>query len=255
MTTVTAAWGAIRASLQTLGFHDIKGVVGLAGLDVFALARVRQEEGASKGQLMSAVDGVLGKLDPTARQHAVAIIVDALLKQRPGLADALADDLARLGWGLVDGRLIPLELFDPTELAALPDASRADLVKAAQRLRDGDLSGAIAAACGAVDSAVAAVYAQHGLGDPTDASFQEGCNRALAAVAHLEAPLRGLGWDEATLKPFLANFKGALNHGAYVMQTLRSKMGDVHGTKPILKALVFDALKWAELFVRTLTVQ
>lgn len=37
------------------------------------------------------------------------------------------------------------------------------------------------------------------------------------------------------------------------MQTLRSKMGDVHGTKPILKPLLFDSLKWAGILVRTLT--
>jgi hypothetical protein len=33
---------------------------------------------------------------------------------------------------------------------------------------------------------------------------------------------------------------------------LRSNMGDVHGTKPVLKALVFDCLKWAELMLRAL---
>jgi len=36
------------------------------------------------------------------------------------------------------------------------------------------------------------------------------------------------------------------------MQALRSRMGDVHGTKPILKPLVCDSIKWAELIVRIL---
>jgi len=45
---------------------------------------------------------------------------------------------------------------------------------------------------------------------------------------------------------------GSLNQAAYVMQTLRSKMGDVHGTKPVLEPLVFDSLKWASLIVRLL---
>lgn len=36
------------------------------------------------------------------------------------------------------------------------------------------------------------------------------------------------------------------------MQTLRSKMGDAHGTKPVWKPLVFHALKWAELYLRIL---
>lgn len=48
------------------------------------------------------------------------------------------------------------------------------------------------------------------------------------------------------------NLRGALNQGAYVMQTLRSRMGDVHGSKPVLKPLVFDSLKWAALLVRVM---
>jgi hypothetical protein len=63
-------------------------------------------------------------------------------------------------------------------------------------------------------------------------------------VIELETPLREFGWDTKTA----GNFRGALSQGAFVMQTLRSKMDDVHGSKPILKPLVFDVLKWAELF-------
>lgn len=155
----------------------------------------------------------------------------------------------------MNNRLIPLELFDPADLMQLSDTSRADLVKASQRFRDGDLGEAISAACGAVDTVTSSIYADCALGDPTKASFQERCSKALDArkvLPNIESQLRDLGWDDTTLKSFLQNFKGALNQGSYVMQTLRSKMGDVHGTKPILKPLVFDTLKWAELFVRTL---
>lgn len=93
------------------------------------------------------------------------------------------------------------------------------------------------------------------LGDPGKASFQERCNRSVEArevISETEQQLRALGWDDADVKPFAHNLKGAMNQGAYVMQTLRSNMGDVHGTKPILKPLVFDSLKWAEILVRTL---
>ncbi|MNN61447.1 hypothetical protein D3C81_1766800 [compost metagenome] len=178
-----------------------------------------------------------------------------MLTRKPDLADALIPRLARHGWGLVDNRLIPLSLFDPTELAELPDAPRAELVKAAQRFRDGDLAGAITAACGAVETITTEIYHRYALGDPTDASFQERCNVALRTVADHTQGLRELGWDDASLKPFVQNRSGALKQGAYVMQTLRAKMGDVHGTKPVLKPLVFEAMKWAELFVRTLTLR
>ena len=61
-----------------------------------------------------------------------------------------------------------------------------------------------------------------------------------------------MGWEKAEIVPFHKNLEGALNQGAYVMQTLRSHMGDVHGSKPILRSLVFDCLRWAELLVGAL---
>ncbi|KND58561.1 hypothetical protein BVER_03524 [Candidatus Burkholderia verschuerenii] len=250
MPAIAAAWGTLRASLdQHFTFAKIKNVVGLAGLDLTLLAHLQQkpERGATKDQLLSAIDGSIGQLDPEARARFVVLVAEEMLTREPALQSRLTDQLARHGWGLVDHHLIPLELFDPTALAELPDVPRTDLVKAVQRFRDGNLGGTISAACGAVDAAVASVLGEHGR------SFQEGCNRARATV-DLDGPLNGLGWDAETVKQFAGNFRGALNQGAFVMQTLRSRMGDVHGTKPVLKPLVFDALKWAELFVRTLTV-
>jgi len=258
MATIIAAWGAIRASLGHQSFYDIKSLVGIAGLDVSVLAHLEQKQGggASKGQLMTAIDGAFGKMSEQDRRHFVTILTEELLKKDAAIQEQLEENLSRHGWGVVDNRLVQLELFDPADLAQLPEAPRGDLVKASQRFRDGDLGGAISAACGAVDMITSSIYAARSLGDPAKASFQERCGRALDAhkvLCNIEDQLRELAWDDATLKPFTQNFKGALNQGAYVMQTLRSKMGDVHGTKPILKPLVFDALKWAELFVRTLS--
>ncbi|WP_334022023.1 hypothetical protein [Burkholderia orbicola] len=256
MPKTSAAWGTVRASLAQLSFSDIRTVVGIAGLDLTRLAALQQKpgNGVTKDHLLSAVDSLLSEEAPADAQRVVVIVAEEVLKRRPTLRDELEEQLARHGWGLVDAHLIPLELFDPVELASLPDAPRVGLAKAAQRFRDGDLGGAIAAACGAVDTAVEAVYDEFELGEPAK-SFQEGCNRALVAVVELEVPLCELGWDGEAAARLAQNFKEALNQGAYVMQTLRAKMGDVHGSKPILKPLVFDVLKWAELFVRTLTVR
>ncbi|WP_343878734.1 hypothetical protein, partial [Cupriavidus pauculus] len=245
MPTITAAWGAVRASLQGEYFNDIKTIVGLAGLDLTAIGSVQQKQGeggASKGQLMSAIDVELGQLDGDGQRHFVAIVAEELLSRKPDLSEQLADKLARHGWGLIDNRLVPLELFDPAELATLPDAPRAELSKAAVRFRDGDLAGAITAAFGAVEVATTEIYHRFSLGDPTDASFQERCNVALKKAADHEKGLRELGWDDASLKMFVQNRGKAFGQGAYVMQTLRSRMGDVHGTKPVLKPLVFEAL-------------
>lgn len=260
MATLTKAWGAIRAILELRSFSDIKRLVGMAGLDLCCLSHLEQKQGGSttKGQLTTAIDSEFGKMSEPERQSFVTILTEELLKKDPSIQEQLEENLSRHGWGVVNKRLVLLELFDPADLAQLPDAPRADLVKAAQRFRDGDLSGAISAACGAVDAITSSIYAACSLGDSTKASFQERCNKALEAckmLLSIEDQLRDLAWDDATLKQFVQNFKGALNQDSYVMQILRSKMGDVHGTKPILKPLVFDALKWAELLVRTLSTE
>ena len=42
-----------------------------------------------------------------------------------------------------------------------------------------------------------------------------------------------------------ARQKGAVSQAAYVMQGIRSGMGDVHGSKPALNTVAFDSIKWA----------
>ncbi len=257
MTSLLQAWPAIRACLQASSFYDIKEIAGLAGLDLTAVSHLEQkpEKGATKGQLMTAIDGAFGRMAPNEQSRFLTILGEEILRRKPETYQQLSENLSRLGWAFFEGALVPIEVFDPEDLAELPEEARQDLLKAAQRFRDGDLSGAISAACGAVDSATSLVYQQAQLGDPGGASFQERCKRASSAkgvIPALEEQLRTLGWPDAEIVPFKKNFEGALTQGAYVMQTLRSKMGDVHGTKPIVKPLVFDSLKWAELLVRSL---
>ena len=56
---VSRVWGSIRTLLQsTFSFYDIKEVVGLAGINLSELSHLEQKQGggASKGQLMTAID-------------------------------------------------------------------------------------------------------------------------------------------------------------------------------------------------------
>lgn len=257
MDDVLRAWPAVRACLQEFRFDDIKEIAGLAGFDVTVAAHLVQKSqgGATKGQLMSVIDEQVGTMDSHARHHFLTILVEEILRRRSEMQEKLSEYLSRLGWSFVYQTLVPLEVFDTSILADTPDESHKDLLKAAQRLRDGDLGGAISAACGAVDAATSKVYDERSLGDPTKASFQERCKRAALAkgvMIELDRQLDALGWPQADVSPFKKNLEGALNQGAYVMQTLRSHMGDVHGTKPILRSLVFDCLRWAELIVGAL---
>jgi len=258
MKNIDQAWNALRATLQNnFTFYDIKEIVGLAGFDLASISHLEQRAGggASKGQLMTGVDRGLRQFGDDSFKRFIAVVAEEILKRRPDSRDSLEDNLLRLGWSLSGNSVIPVEIFDTSILPELPPESQHDLTKAAQRLRDGDLSGAISSACGALDAATSEIYSSAGLGDPVKASFQERCKRSLEAkgvIPQMEQHLRELGWNEQEIKPFRKNFEGALNQGAYVIQTLRSNMGDVHGTKPILKPLVFDCLKWAELMLRAL---
>ena len=257
-TTLNQAWGALRAVLGgAFSFHDIKEIVGLAGIDVTHLAPLVQRAGggASKGQLITALDGEIRQLDQAAKSRILPSIAEQIVARRPGESERLDECLERLGWQFTDSRLIPIELFDISELSELPDAARDDLLKATVRLRGGDLDGALAAACGAVDSATRAVEAEQGMKRRSRDGFQARCTAALRAkgtISGLAKDLRALGWQEHDADQLVKSLFRSLNQAAYVMQALRSKMSDVHGSKRVLSPLVFDSLKWAALIVRML---
>jgi hypothetical protein len=253
------AWPPVRACLQEFSFYDIKSVAGLAGFDVTVAAHLEQNRSdgrsASKGQLMTAVDGQVSKMEPAGRRRFLTLLIEEILRRRPEARERLDEYLGRLGWSFVEGTLVPLEIFDVQALAATPSEAHHDLLKAAQRLRDGDLGGAISAACGAVDTATSRAYEELDLGDPAVDSFQQRCKKAIAAkgiLPSLEQQLGGLGWPQGDVVMFGKNLEGALTQGAFVLQKLRSQMGDVHGTKPVVQSLVFDCLRWAELIVGSL---
>lgn len=251
-------WSLIRSILhESVSFGTIKAIVGLAGVDMTRLARLEQRPsgGASKSQLLSGVDLQIAEMENAARERFIRITAEELLKRRPELETSFREYLNRLGWTLYEGNLIKLDILDISELTKLPNEARPDLVKSANRLRDGDLSGALSSACGAVDAVTTRIYHDKALGDLGEASFQKKVSQSFKAtgiISQLEADLTEVGWDEDEIKRFRENLIGSLNQAAYVMQTLRAKMADVHGTKPTLEALVFDSLKWASLIVRLL---
>ena len=255
------AWNPLRSALQNnFSFYEIKEIVGLAGLDLTGIAHLEQKAGggASKGQLMTGIDRTLSGVDDERKQSFIAIVAEEVVSKRPNVRETLEFHLGRLGLGIAGNTVVPLRIFDVSELPKLPVESRDDMVKAVRRFRDGDLSGALSAACGAVDATTSAVYKKSDLGDPGKASFQEKCKRALevkGVFVELEQELRSLSWEDSDITKFKNNFEGSLNQAAYIMQTLRSRMGDVHGTKPVIKPLVFDSLKWAELIVRALQTE
>ena len=153
---------------------------------------------------------------------------------------------------------MPIEIFDISELKEIPDQAHEDIQKAASRLRDGDLSGSLSASCGALDSVTGEIYQEYDLGDHQKASFQERIKKSLNAINannNLKQELREIGWSESDISPLSNNLDGSLNQAAFIMQKLRSGMGDVHGTKPVVSALVYDSIKWSLLILRILVTR
>lgn len=256
---LSPTWGAVSAILRSsFTFYDIKDIVGLAGFDTGKIAHLVQKSGGtvSKGQLLTAIDQGLSDFTDSEKRHFLNIAVEEVLERKPHVESQLKKYLSRLGWHVIDGVVLAIEILDRRDLEELDTVARNDLVKSAERFRDGDLSGSLSAACGAVDSVTAKIYETNQLGDPGKASFQERCKVSLNAVGVFTAitdELKDLEWKETNVGLFSKNFEGALNQATYVMQSLRANMSDVHGTKPVLKPLVFDSIKWAQIIIRLLS--
>ncbi len=256
---INSAWSAASAVLKnSFSFYDIKEIVGLAGFDSTQIAHLVQCSGSSvsKGQLITEIEQGLSRYNEDNKCHFLNIVIEEMLERNNKIEQQLEKYLSRLGWQVIDGAVIPIKILDRNDLEELDEISREDLIKSAKRFRDGDLSGSLSAACGAVDSITNKIYQNKNLGNSGSASFQERCKVALNSVGVFSAistELKDIDWKDSGVVPFNKNFEGALNQASYVMQTLRANMSDVHGTKPVLKSLVFDSIKWAQIIVRLLS--
>ncbi|MFQ5853881.1 MAG: hypothetical protein ACE5JU_25255 [Candidatus Binatia bacterium] len=248
-------WGPVRSVLQeNFSFGDIKIIVGTTGFDMGRLAHLEQKPtgGATKSQLLSAVDQAYAGYQEEGKWHFVGTIMEEMLQRQKDLTARLEEVLSRVGWSIVEGHPLPRRLLDGSELQEIPTEGQLDMIKAASRFRDQDLSGTISAACGAVDSVTGRIYKEQNLGDPAGAAFQERVTRSITASGVLnavETDLISIGWDKNRAERLIQNLRGSLNQATYVMQTLRSDMGDVHGSKTALRSLVFDSLQLSKLIV------
>ncbi len=258
MTKITDLWGAIRTILrnQCTSRRTIQ-IVSPTGIDVRAISEYSSSVSSQdKDKVIKEIEATYYALSEDKKEQFLEIIVEEIVGQCPEKVSQLTQKLERLGWTVYEGSLVQIEVLDITELPELPKEAREDLIKAAIRYRDGDLSGAVTSSCGAVDSVTARIYQEMPkLDKPGDASFQEKVVKSLREkqiTNNIQDDLVSLGWQERDAEIFIKNLEGSINQAAYVMQTLRSKMGDTHGTKPTLKPIVYDTIKWAQIITRLL---
>jgi len=213
--SLNMAWNGVRFVLrENFSFNHIKEIVGLAGTDITGLAHLVQRAGggATKGQLMDALDAEVGPLDDKEKERVLVNVAKIMIERRPEVSRHLARHLEPLGWNFEEGRLFPVEVLDVSELIDVPEVARTDLVKAASRYQDGDLSGALAAACAAVDSATNMVYSRYSLGDPPKTDSKLGARRHLTPrtrLATLHGNLERWGGTPRTLPSWERTCKAA----------------------------------------------
>jgi hypothetical protein len=247
---ITRLYGALRSELNSLPVQAIRNTVAAAGFDVSKItAEAEARSGlGSRAEVMPAVDKLFGKMQRPAQEVALRILAERLIGKSEAWAKSVQEILGRHGYQFVAGSFVPVDLLDMREARFLPASASAELARATARLMDGDDSGAITSACGAVDLVTQQVYEKQGMGDPGKVAFQAKVNTALKQLHVFEDMKRDfqlLGMKPDDASSIIDDLRQAANHAAQALQILRLAMGDTHGSKPALRSAAYDAIKWA----------
>ena len=192
---------------------------------------------------ISGVDAAFYRLEPDNQLTALRILAN-----RFSDSEHVQSLLAQHGYDFVDGIFVPVGLLDQREARHLPPTSASELSRAMKRLVDGDETGAITAACGAVDVLMQQLYQAHEFGDPGQTAFAAKVNtvvQRLRVFEQIQDDLIALGIERDDAERIITDMKKVTNHAAQALQTLRRTMGDVHGSRPALRRTAYDTIKWA----------
>ncbi|GBD98046.1 hypothetical protein BMS3Abin07_00053 [bacterium BMS3Abin07] len=254
---IRKVWRALRGIVKDgCTFAEIKELVGAGGLPVEELSHLQQRslpaKGASKSELLDAVDDLIKKEDEPA--EAIQHFLGDFLHRKRHLHEKVAECVQRFGWHLAEGVLQPDDLQVEGATRDLSTDIRELLRTAYRRYAQSDYSGAMTSICSAVDSLTTEVYQQHDLGSPHDDSYQKRANRSfLALESQIKANLSAghLAADE--IERVWKNYKGSLNQAAYVLGSFRRNSSDVHGVTECPPELVRHAIDCGTFIVRSTT--
>ena len=230
-------FGVLLSELRRLSLTNARTAVAEAGITGLNAPQQYWDP------FISSVDAAFYQLEPDSRLTALRILAN-----RFSDSERVRSLLAEHGYEYIDGTFVPVGLLDQREARYLPPSSASELAKAMTRLVDGDETGAITAACGAVDTLMQQLYAAHQLGNPGQIAFAAKVGtivRHLNIFEEMKDELTSLGIESDEAERIVADMRKATNHAAQVLQTLRRTMGDVHGSRPALRRTAYDAIKWA----------
>jgi hypothetical protein len=252
---VTVVGNALLAQVFELSIPTIRRAVGTAGIDAGQIPATSEALGGqgSRAEVVPAVQRLFTELSLDRKERALPILAEQIINsyqgdQRQRIEAYLDHLLAQHGFRYEDGRFRPLAVFDERERQFLPASAYEEVAAAFARLADGDESGAITKACGAVDALTQRLYANHADWGPAPDAFQAKVNTALKRLKVFETMQQEfvqLGMTNDNAAELVTEIKEASKHAAEALQLLRRTMGDVHGTKPALRKTAYDSIKWA----------
>ena len=250
-------WRALRSAVKNeCTFAGIKELVAKSGLPVEELTHLQQrslpERGASKSELIDAVDDLLRKEDdPTT---AIQNLIAAFLEMDPCHGDKVAECVRKFGWTVIDGQLRTSDFQVEEVVGDSTEEVRQALHTAYARYGQGDYPGAMTAVCSALDTLTLRVYEERGLGDAHKASYQERASRSFCAFEEayrnrlVEAQIK-----EQEVTRIWNNYKGAVNQAAYVLGSFRRNASDAHGLSQCPPELVRYAIDCGTFIIRSIT--
>jgi hypothetical protein len=151
-------WAVIRSFLrEKVRFTTTKITLSYAGIDTITTPTFEPDS------LLDNTTSQFKAMKPPEQERFLRIVTEEILHRLPDIEPSPRDYLERLGWTLYEGKIVQIDVLDISELPELPEEAHTDLLKAATRFRDGDLSGALAAACGAVDAVTINIYRLFGI--------------------------------------------------------------------------------------------
>lgn len=236
------AYSAIRGMLQGPSVQGLRAIAGAAGFDITRFTN------------LDARSPIFGEMDrqfrswPTDRQAVgLGLLAERLVRSDGAALATLQSVLNPLGIDYVGGNFVPIGLFDAREAVFVASDSVDDLSKASSRLADGDYTGAISAACGAVDAVTQRLYDKHGMGPPPT-SFQTKVNTValrLGVWDHLRREYEASGVGASDAAELVEHMRAATNSASQGLQVLRRTQGDVHGSKSATIRTAYQVIKWA----------
>ncbi len=160
-------FGVLLSELPRLRLTEARAAVAEAGISGLNAPRQYWDP------FISAVDAAFSRLEPDSRLRAVHILANRFAE-----SENVRGLFEQHGYQYIDGSFVPVGLLDGREARHLPPSSASELSKAMRRLVDGDETGAVTAACGAVDVLMQEIYEAHELGDPSCVAFAAKFNTA-----------------------------------------------------------------------------